>query len=153
MITFEQNMDVNTYTCLTLSVCKRGPFYAASSLIKSSWNKLRAMFQVICCYKRTMCCHLLTSCSQCRAITCLFHLTAVWEETQWSWLTTMQYINAPHQSGRSPNVVALFLLQTLVAIWLLQLHDIIQMTPSYTWINNNRDKIDIRNHIMIYNSV
>ena len=38
-------------------------------------------------------------------------------------------------------------------IWLLQLHDKIQMKSNYTWINYNHDNIAIRSHIMINNSV
>ena len=40
----------------------------------------------------------------------------------------------PHQSGRSPKVVALFLLQNIIRniIWLLQLYDTIQMKSNYT---------------------
>ena len=38
-------------------------------------------------------------------------------------------------------------------VWLLQLHDTIQMKSNYTWINYNHDNIAIRNHIMIYNCV
>ena len=60
-----------------------------------------------------------------------------------------------NQSGRSPKVVALFLLQTLVAIWydFFQLHDTIKMKPNHTGINYNHNSIAIRSHIMMYNSV
>ena len=36
-------------------------------------------------------------------------------------------------------------------VWVLQLHDTIQMKSNYTWINYKHDKIAIRSHIMIYN--
>ena len=35
-------------------------------------------------------------------------------------------------------------------IWILQLHDGIQMKSNHTWINYNRDNIAIRSHILIY---
>ena len=59
------------------------------------------------------------------------------------------------QSGRSPKVVALFLLQTLVAIWydFFQLHDTIKMKSNDTEINYNHNDITIRNHIIVYNGV
>ena len=38
-------------------------------------------------------------------------------------------------------------------IWLLQLHDTIQMTSNYTWLNYTHNDIAIRRHIRIYNSV
>ena len=38
-------------------------------------------------------------------------------------------------------------------VWLIQLHDIIQMKSNYTWINYNHDNIAIRSHMMIYNFV
>ena len=38
-------------------------------------------------------------------------------------------------------------------VWLLQLHDTIQMKLRYTRINYNHDNIAIRSHIMIYNNV
>ena len=34
-------------------------------------------------------------------------------------------------------------------IWLLQLHDTIQMKSIYTWINSNHDNIAIKSHILI----
>ena len=59
------------------------------------------------------------------------------------------------QSGRSPKVVALFRLQTLVAIWydFFQLHDTIKMKSNHAGINLNHNNIAIRSNIMIYNSV
>ena len=59
------------------------------------------------------------------------------------------------QSGRSPKVVALFMLQTLVAIWydFFQLHDTIKNKSNHTGINYDHNNIAIRNRIMIYNSV
>ena len=58
-------------------------------------------------------------------------------------------------TGRSPKVVAFFLLQTLVAIWydFFQLHDTNKMKSNHIGINYNYDNIAIWNHIMIYNSV
>ena len=38
-------------------------------------------------------------------------------------------------------------------LWLLQLHDTIQMKSNYIWIDYNHNTIAIRNHIMIYNFV
>ena len=35
-------------------------------------------------------------------------------------------------------------------VWLLQLHDSIQMQSNYTWINYDHDNIAVRSHIMIY---
>ena len=40
-----------------------------------------------------------------------------------------------------------------IIVWLLQLHDTIQMKSSYAWINYNHDNIAMRSHIMIYNFV
>ena len=77
---------------------------------------------------------------------------AIWDMI----LTFAKYASLPfNQSGRSPKVVALFLLQTLVAIWydFFQLHDTIKMKSNHTEINYNHNNIAIRNHIMIYNSV
>ena len=38
-------------------------------------------------------------------------------------------------------------------VWVLQLHDTIQMKSNYTRINYNHDKVAIRSHMMIYNFV
>ena len=38
-------------------------------------------------------------------------------------------------------------------IWFIQLHDTIKMKSNHTGINHNHNNIDIRSHIMIYNSV
>ena len=38
-------------------------------------------------------------------------------------------------------------------VWLLLLHDTIQIESNYTWINYNRDNIATRSHMMIYNFV
>ena len=38
-------------------------------------------------------------------------------------------------------------------VWLLQLHDTIQMKSNYSRINYNHDNIAIRSHILVYNSV
>ena len=38
-------------------------------------------------------------------------------------------------------------------VWLIQLHDTIQMKSNYTWIICDYDNIALRSHIMIYNCV
>ena len=58
-----------------------------------------------------------------------------------------------HQSGRSPKVVALFLLQTLVAIWYDFFNCLIQSKwTNHTGINYNHNDITSRSHV-IYNNV
>ena len=78
----------------------------------------------------------------------IFRVTGpLWGESPVDWPHKGQWPAMEVSKSSSPfsstNIIASI-------VWLLQLHDTIQMKSNYTWINYNNDNIAIRSHIMTY---